>query len=86
MQTLAQRRLRDRKRKNDYFSDPKNRAIKQKRDRDRYHYEKKNWKIPKGKELDHWGWYWRWKLRVIPKAVNRRKWAITSAKVRRKSK
>lgn len=64
--------------KRKYFADPKNRAIKQKRDRDRYHYEKKNWKIPKWYELDHSKWYGKGRKQVIPMKLNRAKWARTT--------
>lgn len=76
----AQVRKTTRLAKRRYFADPKNRSIKRQRDRDRYHYEKKNWKIPKWYELDHAKWYGKWRKQVIPKKLNRQKWAYTTNK------
>ena len=47
------------------------RMEKQKRERDLYHYERKNWALKKWQELDHTRWVRKNSVRVISKALNR---------------
>lgn len=67
-----------------YLANPKKREEKQKRERDLYKYEKKNGKLPKGKELDHKNWNAKWPVRVISKTKNRQLGAKTTLRVRKK--
>lgn len=67
-----------------YYSDPEKRRLKRLRDNDRYAYEKKNWRIPKWKELAHVGGYGKWPKRLQTRKKNRSDWARTTNRVRKK--
>jgi len=61
----------------------KTRADNAQRKRDKYRYEKKNWKLPKWYELDHtnglkWG-----KVRKLKTSINRRLGVKKTAKIRK---
>lgn len=67
-----------------YYANPKNRAIKKKRDNDRNSYIRKNGKIPKWKELHHTWNRWTGKKVIVKRKTNRSLWAKLTNRVRKK--